>query len=147
LEVRVVLGEFSNERLGFEIPDSDSRLSGSAQPVSGRGESQGIDGISSFEGVQVLSFREIPKSNSSVLSSRSTERTVRRDSGRVYVSSVTNEVSLELAVSQVPDLDELVPTSRDDGRVLSVRGESDAGNPFSVSLFVDGVLAFSEGVP
>lgn len=81
------------------------------------------------------------------LSSRSAERTVRRDSARVYVSRVTNEVSLELAVRQVPDLDELVPTSRDDGRVLGVRGESNTRDPFSVSLFVDGVLAFSKGVP
>lgn len=67
LEVRVALGEFSNERLGFEIPDSDSVLSGSAQPVSGRGEGQSVDSFSSVEGVQVLSFREIPESYSSVL--------------------------------------------------------------------------------
>jgi hypothetical protein len=60
---------------------------------------------------------------------------------------VTNEVSLELAVAQVPDLDELVPTGRDDGRVLDVRGETYTRDPFSVSLFVDGVFAFSEGIP
>jgi len=44
-------------------------------------------------------------------------------------------------------LDELVPTSGDDDRVLRVRGESHAGDPLSVALVSDGVLAVTEGVP
>ena len=44
-------------------------------------------------------------------------------------------------------LDELVPTSGDDDRVLRVRGESHAGDPLSVALVSDGVLAVAEGVP
>lgn len=40
-----------------------------------------------------------------------------------------------------------VPTARNDDGVLVVRGEANAGNPIGVSLFLDGVLALSKGVP
>jgi len=140
------LVQFSNQRLGLEIPDLDGSLSGSAQPVSGRRESEGIDHITSIEGVQLLSVVKIPESSGTVLSSRSAERTIRRNSNRVDVSSVSNQVSDELAVGKVPDLDQLVPTSRNNDGGSSV-AESNAGNPLGVSLILDGVLALSEGVP
>ena len=44
-------------------------------------------------------------------------------------------------------LDELVPASGDDDRVLGVGGEPDAGDPLGVALVGDGVLAVTEGVP
>jgi hypothetical protein len=44
-------------------------------------------------------------------------------------------------------LDELVPSSADDDRILWVWRESHARDPLGVSLVGDGVLAVSEGVP
>ena len=44
-------------------------------------------------------------------------------------------------------LDELVPTSGDDDRVLGVGAEEDAGDPVGVALVGDGELAVTEGVP
>ena len=45
------------------------------------------------------------------------------------------------------DLDKLVPAGGDDDGVLRVRGEADAGHPFSVALVGDGELAVAERVP
>jgi len=60
---------------------------------------------------------------------------------------VTNQVLLELEfVAQAPDLDDLVPASGDDGRLIDVWRELDAGNPISVSI-VDDDLALTESVP
>jgi len=54
---------------------------------------------------------------------------------------------LQLAGAEVPHLDNLVPTTGDDERVL-VRGrELDARHPVVVSLLLDDVLALTEGVP
>jgi hypothetical protein len=60
---------------------------------------------------------------------------------------VANKVELELAIGEIPDLDELVPTTRDDDRVGGVRGESDTRSPVSVALIFNGVFAFTKSVP
>jgi hypothetical protein len=56
-------------------------------------------------------------------------------------------VGLELAVGQVPDLDVPVPPAGDDDGVRVVGREPNAGNPVSVTLLLDGVLALGQGVP
>jgi len=120
-----ILVQLGNQRLGLKIPDLDGGLSGSAQPVSRGREGEGIDDITSVEAVKLLSVVEIPESGGTVLASRSAERSIRRNSDRVDVSRVSNQVSDQLAVGKIPDLDELIPTSRDDDGSGSV-GESDA---------------------
>ena len=45
------------------------------------------------------------------------------------------------------NLDNLVPSSGDDDRVERIRGESDARDPFGVTVLGDVELAFSKGVP
>lgn len=62
---------------------------------------------------------------------------------------MTGKVVAQFAVGQVPDLDELIPTSGDDNGVGGDRGETDARDPFSVTFRLrgNGVLAFTEGVP
>jgi hypothetical protein len=120
-------------------------LGGSTQPISGWAEDQRVDDISGFEGIQVLSFVEIPQHGGSVSSSRSAQRTIRRDGNSVDVTRVTNEVGSQLAGGQVPYLDDFIPSTRNDNWVL--RRESDAADPFAVSLFFKSVFALSEGVP
>jgi len=55
------------------------------------------------------------------------------------------QVGSELAVGQVPNLNHSVPSSGDDYGIL--RRESNATDPFGVSLILDGVLAFSKSIP
>jgi hypothetical protein len=143
----VVLVELSDDILGDEIPDLNTLLGGSDEPVSVGREGKSVDDISSIKGVEVLSLVEVPEHGSSVLSSGSAEGTIRGDGDGVDVVSVTGEVGAELAVGQVPDLDLLVPASRDDQGVLSVGGEAYAADPFGVTLILDGVLALAKSVP
>jgi len=145
LEVLGVLVELSDDALALQIPDLDSIVSGSAQPVSVGAEDEGVDDVSSVEGVEVLALVEIPQAGCSVLATRSTERTVWADCGGVEVTSVANEVGLQLAVGEIPHLDQLVPTSGDDDGVLGVGGEAHAADPLGVSVLLNGVLALTNG--
>lgn len=56
-------------------------------------------------------------------------------------------LAFEGAKKKGTNLDQLVPTSRNNHRVLGVRGEPDARNPLGVTLVGDGELAVTEGVP
>jgi len=146
-ELGVVLVEVGDDGLGDQIPDLDSLLGGSAQPVSVGGEGKSVDDVSGIERVQVLALVEVPELGSSVLTTRSAERTVRGDSDGVDVVAVSREVGAELAVGQVPDLDLLVPATRNNQRIGGVGGETNTADPFGVTLVFDGVLALTEGVP
>jgi len=95
----------------------------------------------------VLTVVNIPQHSATILTAGTAEGSVGRDGDGVEDTSVTSEVALELTVVQVPDLDDLVPTARDDERVLGGRRESHAGNPVGVVLVGDGVLALGQSVP
>ena len=90
---------------------------------------------------------DVPEHSRSVLASRSHQRTIRRDGQGVNDSSVTNEVGSELAVGEIPNLDDLVPSSRDYQRLLGGGRETDARNPVVVLILLNGVLALTECVP
>ena len=62
---------------------------------------------------------------------------------------MSHKVVAEFAVGQIPDLDQTIPSTRDDERNRLGRREPDTGNPFSVTLgfTADLVLAFSESIP
>jgi hypothetical protein len=144
-------GEFGlkliNDALALQIPDLDGRFGSSAEPVPVGAEDQRVDDVTSIKRVKVLALVEIPEHGNTVLSSGGTEGTVGGDSDGVDVSGVTNVVGPQLAVGQVPDLNNLVPSSRNDDWVGGVGGEANAGNPLGVSILGDGVFALSEGVP
>ena len=95
----------------------------------------------------MLALVQIPEHGSCVLTTRCTERSIRRDGDGVDVAGVTNVVGTELAVVQVPHLDDLVPTTRYNDGHGRVRRESHAGNPFLVTIFDDGELAFTQSIP
>jgi len=60
---------------------------------------------------------------------------------------VANKVGAESAVSKRPDLDKLIPTSRDnDGSTLG-RRETNAGDPLRVTLVLNSELAITKSVP
>mmetsp|Transcript_6445 Transcript_6445/g.9672 ORF Transcript_6445/g.9672 Transcript_6445/m.9672 type:complete len:223 (+) Transcript_6445:42-710(+) len=139
--------ELRDNLLALKIPDLDLVLSGGAEPVAVGGEHQGVDGVSSVERVEVLALVEVPEHGSGVLASGGAEGTVRGDSDGVDVSLVPGEGVLQLAGGQVPDLDDLVPSSGDDQGVGRGGGELDARDPVSVGVVLDGELALSQGVP
>ena len=136
-----------NNSLGFQIPDLDGRTRGSAEPVAVRAESHGIDDITSFQSVQVLSLRQVPQHGDTVLATRGTERTIRGDGDGVKVSGMTDVVGHKLAADQVPDLNQFIPTNRNNDRVLGVRREANGGNPFLVTIVHNGKLALTKSIP
>ena len=138
-----------NNNLGFQIPNLDAIVSGSTEPVTVRGKAEGVDDFTSIQTVKTLAFVQVPKHGSSVLTTGGTERTIRGDTDSVEVSSVSDKVVAELAVGEVPDLDETIPSGRDDEWDRLGRREANARDPFGVSFgfTADLVLALSEGVP
>ena len=72
-----------------------------------------MDGVIAVQCVQVLAIIEVPEHGLGVLTTAGAQGTVRRQGDGVEISSVTNVVGLQLAVGQVPDLDVLVPSGRD----------------------------------
>jgi hypothetical protein len=134
-------GELVNNGLGLEIPDLDARGGGSAEPVAVGGEDKGVDNVTSLKRVQVLRLVKIPKHNNTVLTTGSAERTIGRNGDSVDV------VGSELALGEFPDLDNLVPTTGNNDGVGRVGGETDAGNPFGVTILLDVILALTKGVP
>jgi hypothetical protein len=122
-------------------------VSGGAEPVVLGREGQGADGRAGFERVEVLALVDIPEHSGAVLATGSAEGSVGGDGDVVDDTGVTREVSAELEVVKIPDLDEPVPTSRDDKRLLGGRREPDAGDPVLMLVIDKGVLALTEGVP
>lgn len=136
-----------NEFLVFKIPNLDGRSSSSNEPVAVRRESKSVDNITSFKGVKVLGVIQIPKHNNTILASRSAKRTIRRNSDSVDIAIVTDKVGAQLELGQIPDLDNLVPTTRNDNRVGRVRRETNTRNPVRVTIFSKLILAFTKSVP
>jgi len=135
--------------LGFQIPNLDASISGSAQPVPVGREDKGVDDLTSIEGVKALAFVQVPEHGSAVLATRGTEGTIRGNTDGVEVASVADKVVAELAVGQSPNLDKTVPSAgNDEGHALA-RAETDAGHPLGVTLISgsNGVFAFTQGVP
>jgi hypothetical protein len=100
----------------------------------------------SVQRVQTLTFVQVPQHGDTILATRGTEGTVWGDGDSVEVTSVADQFSLELEVLERPDLDGLVPTSRDEEGVVGGWGEADTRDPISVGVF-SGQLAFTNGVP
>jgi hypothetical protein len=139
--------KFINKRLGLEIPDLDTVLGSSTEPVTVRREGKSMDERSSFKRVKMLGIVKIPEHDNTVLTSGSTERTIGRDGDSVNVTVVTNEVGTELHLGKIPNLNKLIPTTGNDERVSRVRRETNTRNPFRVTIFSDVILALTEGVP
>lgn len=95
----------------------------------------------------MLALVEVPEHGLSVFASGGAEGTVWRNGDGVDVSGVSDVVGLQAAVSEVPDLDDSVPSSGNDDWIAGRWRESDVGNPVSVAIISDGVLALSKGVP
>lgn len=139
--------EFLDGFLAGQIPDLDGGTVGNAQPVTVGGEAQGIDDVVVFQSVQVFAVIQVPQESLGVLATRGAKGTIRRNGDGVQVAVVTVVVVLQLAVSQVPDLDGTIPTAGNNDGVGVVGGEAYARYPIGVTIFLDGEFAFSQSVP
>lgn len=133
--------------LACQIPDLDRWTVGNAQPVTVGREAQGIDDVVVLQSVQVLAVIQIPQQSLGVLATRCAEGTIRRDGDGVQVAVVAVVVVLQLAVSQVPDLDGTIPTARHNDGVGVVGRETHARHPVSVAILLDGEFALGKSVP
>lgn len=96
--------ELVNLALFLEVEDDDTAGSSSAKPVTIRGEDEGVDLVTSSEGIEMLGLIEVPEHGGTVLATRSAERAVRRDGDGVDVTSMTNMIGLDAARCKLPDL-------------------------------------------
>jgi len=111
-EVLSALVEVGDDALGFEIPDADAIVGGSAQPVAVGAEAHGVDDGAGIEGVQVLALGEVPQHRSAVLAAGGAQAAVGADGDGVDVAGVAAQVGEELELAEVPDLHGLVPAAR-----------------------------------
>mmetsp|Transcript_10938 Transcript_10938/g.26831 ORF Transcript_10938/g.26831 Transcript_10938/m.26831 type:complete len:244 (-) Transcript_10938:71-802(-) len=106
-----------------------------------------MDDFSGIKGGEMLSIGKIPKHRSSVLSTRSAERSIRGNSDRVDVVPVSDEVLVEPPFSEAPDLNNLVPSSGNDKRLIRVRRKPDAAYPAFMTVLGKFVLEVAKSVP
>lgn len=92
----------------LQVEDLDTRSGGSSQPVSVWRESQSVDLRSSVQGVQGVVGVQVPQDDDTVLTSRGIQRSIWGDGDAGDVTSVADEVSVDLVVVQVPRLELLV---------------------------------------
>ena len=90
--------------LALKIEDFDAGGCCCAKPVAVGGEDEGVDDVTSLEGVEVLALVEVPKHGDAVLSAGGSERTVGRDGNSVVVTGVAVVVGLELELRELPNL-------------------------------------------
>jgi len=118
--------ELVHDDFAFQIPDLDRCACGGAEPVSVGREGEGVDGVAAVERVKMFSLVEIPQHRLAVFAAGRAEGTVRRHRHRVQVAGVADVVRLQLAVGQIPHLDQLVPAGGDDDGIGVGGGETDA---------------------
>jgi len=131
----------------LQVKDNDGGGGSSTEPVAIWRENKGVDLVVGIKGVKVLGLVQVPEHGGTVLTTGSAERTVGGDGDGINVAGVTNVVGLDAAGRELPDLNQLVPTSRHNDGVLGVRAESHARDPLGVSLVGDGEFAVTQGVP
>jgi len=111
--------QFVDETLVLQIPDVDATSVGNAEPISVGGEAECVDATGLLlvvEGVKVFALVQVPEHGETVLASGCAQGTVGRNGDGVQVPLMPSVVGLELAVSEVPDLDDAIPsTGNDDG--------------------------------
>merc|ERR1711881_59898 len=108
--------ELIDDALALEIPDADAHVGGGAEPVPVGGEAESVDDVTllAWERVEALALVKVPEHSDAVLAAGGAEGAVGRHGHSVDVARVPNKVGAELAVSEVPHLDELIPATGDD---------------------------------
>ena len=88
----------------LEVEDNDGARRRGAQPVSVRGEDEGVDLVAGGQGVEVLGLVEVPEHGGAVFAARGAEGAVGGDGHGVDVARVPDVVGLDAAGGEFPDL-------------------------------------------
>ena len=89
----------------LQLEDLDTRRGGSSQPVSVWRESQSMDFRVGVQGVQSLVGVQVPQDDNTVLTSRGAQRSIWGQGDAGNVTGVSNVVSVDRVVQQVPGLE------------------------------------------
>ena len=93
-----------NLALLLEIEDDDGARRRGAEPVSVRGEDEGVDLVTGGQGVEVLRLVEVPEHGCAIFAAGGTEGAVGGDGHGVDVAGVTDVVGLDAAIGKFPYL-------------------------------------------
>ena len=120
-----------NLALLLEIEDDDGARRRGAEPVSVRGEDEGMDLVTSGQGVEVLGLIEVPEHGCAVFAAGGTEGAVGGDGHGVDVAGVADVVGLDAAIGEFPYLrkEEIVSAV-----INLLRGFAQLKDSFSFSL-------------
>jgi len=132
---------------GGEVEDLDAFLSSDDDPVEFLGEEDAVNGAVVLVRGEPLALDDIPDHNLTVVRSGGEVGGVVDHVDGVNLGLVSHEGVHELHVGVVPDLDGLIPRGGDADGGLGLVVESDARDGIGVSVFVNGMLAFSLNVP
>lgn len=108
LPLRLIGLQLLDDTLTLQIPNHDTTACCGTEPVSGRGETQGVNFVFGFERIEMFRVVEVPEHGCAVFSTGSTERAVGGDGDGVDVASVSIVVGAKFALGQFPDLSPLV---------------------------------------
>ncbi|KAF6090925.1 hypothetical protein HJG60_012270 [Phyllostomus discolor] len=88
-------------------------------------EAQGVNDVPIIKCIKVLAFAEVPQHGLGILASRSTGGSIWRDSQGAQIPCVADGIGLQLAVCQVPLLDQLVSATGHDDGIAAVECKAD----------------------
>jgi len=131
----------------WKIVHSDTLFGTNNEPVNLGGEEKDVDGGLGVDFIKMSSFDEVPNVDLTVSSSRGDEHSVLGEVEAVDLSLVADESVHQAHGLVVPDLDGSVPRGGHNDWLLDVVVESNARDPVSMWLLVDGELANTIDVP
>lgn len=128
--------EFLNNSLGHQVPNSNTAIGSSTEPVAVGRKDDLVDDITSIQGVEVLGLVKIPQHHGSVFTTGSTEGAIGGDTDGVDITGMADVVDVQgwVFLSHVPNLNEAIPTSRDDQWGVAFGAETDTADPLGVAV-------------
>jgi hypothetical protein len=132
---------------GGEVEDLDTFFSSDNDPVEFLGEKDAVNGRVVLVRGEPFTLDNIPDHDLTVVRSGGEVGGVVNHIDRVNLGLVSHEGVHELHVGVVPDLDGLIPRGGNADGGLGLVVESNTRDGVGVSVFVNGMLAFSLDVP
>ena len=136
-----------DELLVWEVINLDTFFGTNNEPVDLGGEKNNVDWGFSVDFFEMSSFNEVPDVDFTVSTTGGDEVGVWCKIKSVNLSFVSNEGVHEGHNSVIPNLDGLIPRGGDNDWLLDIMEISNAGNPVSMWVLVNGELADSVDVP
>jgi len=136
-----------DELLVWKIVDLDTFFGTNNEPVNLGGKEDDVNWGLSIDLFKMSSFDKVPDVDLSVSTTGGDEVGVWSEIKGVDLSFVSNKGVHEGHDSVIPDLDGLIPRGRDNNRLLDIVEISNAGNPVSMWVLVNGEFTNSVDIP